>query len=260
MPSRSETSRIIATGIPFAQLPHACTLDKDVTNAAFRVYALLMKLATSEGRAWPGHRYIADALPLSRPTAKRALVNLESVGWVTVDRSKQAHQYFVHGDLQTLPFPTGKETLPVAKVDRTGKETSPELVTKLDPTENQDRQPFIDTQLAILESDGEYHDKMVWALVDAMGWDRIEVPDAQWGRVHKAAKILTSISADPNAVDYRAQVYRVNFAGATMTPNAIAVNWADLATPREPLPARQVKRAAANAKTKAAIVALKESE
>jgi len=49
-------------------------------------------------------------------------------------------------------------------------------------------------------------------------------------------------------------------AGATMTPNAIAVNWADLATPREPLPARQVKRAAANAKTKAAIAALKESE
>ena len=262
MPNRSETSRIIATGVPFSQLPHACILDTNVTNAAFRVYALLMKLANSEGRAWPGHQYIADVLPLSKPTVKRALANLETIGWIAVDRTQQAHQYYVHGELQTLPFPVGKETLPVTELDRSGKETSPEPVTELDPIENQDRQPVTDNQLARSATGTikEQHDQMVWALVDAMGWDRDEVPAAQWGRIHKAAEMLTAIGADPGEVAFRAQVYQVNFAGATMTPNAIAVNWADLGTPREPIPARQVKRAAARAQSKAAIAKLGEGE
>ncbi len=105
-----------------------------------------------------------------------------------------------------------------------------------------------------------YRTLMKNALVAAMGWNTAEITKRQWDRVEVAAKELCSINADPDDVDFRARVYRVNMAGATMTPNAIAVNWADLATPREPLPARQVKRAAANAKTKAAIAALKESE
>lgn len=266
MPNRSETSRIIATGIPFSQLPHACTLDTNVTNAAFRVYALLMKLATSEGRAWPGHRYIADVLPITRPTVKRALTNLETTGWVTVDRSRQAHQYYVHGELQTLPFPTGKETLPVTKVDRTGKETLPELVTKLDHTDNQDRQPSTDNHLATVDLPHGYLTTVMYrtamkdALVAAMDWHPKELTRRQWSKVEVAAKELCDICADPGDVWFRAQVYQVNFAGATMTPNAIATNWADLATPREPIPARQVKRAAARAQSRAALAKLGEGE
>lgn len=261
MTKRSETSRIIATGVPFAQLPHACTLDTNVTNAAFRVYALLMKLADSEGRAFPGHRYLAKVLPMSRPTAKRALENLETIGWITVDRTKQAHQYYVHGELQTLPFEAGKETLPVKNVDQSGKETLPQLVTNVDPIENQDRQPETDNQLAhsapeLYLTRGEYHTAMKDALVDAMEWQVGEIPKAQWGRIEKAAKMLTVINADPEEVAFRAQVYRVNFSGATMTPNAIATNWADLKTPREPIQARQVKRAATRARTEAAVAKL----
>jgi len=109
-------------------------------------------------------------------------------------------------------------------------------------------------------SKGEYHTAMKNALVEAMGWQVDEIPKEQWGRIEAATKILTTLNADPDEVEYRARVYRVNMAGATMTPNAIAVNWADLATPREPLPARQVKRAAARAQSRAAIATLKESE
>jgi hypothetical protein len=107
---------------------------------------------------------------------------------------------------------------------------------------------------------GEYHTAMKNALVVAMGWEVDEIPKAQWGRIEAAAKMLTEIMAHPDEVWRRAQVYRVNMAGATMTPNAIAVNWADLATPREPISARQVRRAAVRASSRAAIAALKESE
>ncbi len=263
MPNRSETHRIIATGIPFAQLPHACTLDTTITNAAFRVYALLMKLADSDGRAFPGHRYLAKVLPMSRPTAKRALENLEAVGWITVDRSKQAHQYYVHGDLQTLPFPTGKETLPVTEVDQRGKETLPEPVKKLDPIENQDRQPPTDNHLATTPNRTSKvlaRTAMKNALVAAMDWHPKELTKRQWDKVEVAAKELCDIGADPDDVWFRAQVYRVNFTGATMTPNAIATNWADLKTPREPVQARDVKRAAARARSKAALANLGEDE
>ncbi len=264
-----DTPKIIATGIPFAQLPHACTLDLNVTNAAFRVYALLMKLADSEGRAFPGHRYIATVLPMSRPTTERALENLETVGWITVDRTKQAHQYYVHGELQTLPFETGKETLPVTKLGRTGKETLPEPVTKLGPIDNHYTQPSIDNHLALSApamkvaqrgtfhdlSKGEYHTAMKNALVLAMGWEIVEIPKAQWGRIEAAAKMLTDIDADPTDVWFRAQVYPLNI-GGTMTPNSIATNWADLKTPREPTSRRELKRVVTRAKSRAAIAAL----
>ena len=48
-------------------------------------------------------------------------------------------------------------------------------------------------------------------------------------------------------------VYRVNFRGATMTPNAIATNWADLAAPRSELSKREVQRASTAAATRAAL-------
>ena len=144
--------------------------------------------------------------------------------------------------------------------ETTGLGTTSSTPNVTEPSEPSENHQLAATAPEMYLSKGEYHTAMKDALVRAMGWQVDEIPKAQWGRIEKAAKILTDIGADPDDVDFRAQVYRVNMAGATMTPNAIAVNWADLATPREPLPARQVKRAAANAKTKAAIVALKESE
>ncbi len=131
------------------------------------------------------------------------------------------------------------------------------------PNHHEPSEPSENHQLAQHASQlskGEYHTAMKDALVEAMGWHVDEIPKAQWGRIEAAAKMLTGLNADPDEVGFRAQVYRVNMAGATMTPNAIATNWPDLATPREPLPARQVRRAAARASSKAAITKLGEGE
>ena len=88
------------------------------------------------------------------------------------------------------------------------------------------------------------HDKLVWALVAAMGWDHNEITEPTWGRLHRAAKDLEAVEANPADVARRAQVYRVNFRSATMTPNAIAANWADLAEPRQPVSTADVEKAA----------------
>jgi hypothetical protein len=45
----------------------------------------------------------------------------------------------------------------------------------------------------------------------------------------------------------RVTVYRVNYRGATISPNAIAANWADLAEPRQPVSHGDVEKAARKA-------------
>jgi len=235
----ADRPRIVTTGVPFAQIPHACTLDPNVTNTAYRVYGLLVKLANSTGRAWPGQRYLADMLPMTRPTAKAALDNLESCGWITVDRTNQAHQYFVHGENNQLPFATGKESIPVKIVDRTGKESLHEPVKNLGPIDNQDREPVQTTTLAPKKA----HDIMVYALQAALDWNLSDITEGQWQKLHAAAKQLTDIGADPNQVAYRAQVYRVNYRGAAISPHAIATNWAELAGPRMQLTAAEIEKA-----------------
>jgi hypothetical protein len=69
------------------------------------------------------------------------------------------------------------------------------------------------------------HDLMTSAIVDSMGWHMDSIPESMWGRIHAAAKQLTAINADPSEVPARVAQYPVVFPGASMTPNAIAVNW-----------------------------------
>jgi len=97
------------------------------------------------------------------------------------------------------------------------------------------------------------HDAMVWALVDAMGWDRDEVPQAQWGRVHAAAKQLTEIGADPAEVPERVLVYRAKYRGAAVTPTGIATNWPALRSLEFAVSERDVERASTRQKRRQAI-------
>lgn len=156
MSGKVQPHRIVPAGVPFAQIPHALCMDLEVTSAGYRVYGFLMKLANTEGRAWPGHRYVTEHLPLSRNTVARAIRNLEATGWVTIDRVQQAHTYTVHGSLDRLElewatgenrrsFAAGAESEPVQKRGQTGAVLAPVPAQKLRQTETQDRQPDTDT-------------------------------------------------------------------------------------------------------------------
>ena len=98
------------------------------------------------------------------------------------------------------------------------------------------------------------------ALVAAMGWNPQEVTGRQWAKVEVAAKELCSIDADPTDVKFRARVYRVNFHGATLTPIALATNWADLAIARGEVSKREVQRASTAAATRAALEEIGDSD
>lgn len=147
------TGSVIPKGIPFAQIPHALTLDLNVTNAGFRVYGLLMKLADTESRAWPGHRYLEDRLPMTRKTIAAAISNLETTGWLVVDRTSQHHTYVVVAELARLDLDwsnsyPGGEIPPVESVPLTGVESTRGPGEKLPHIENQDREPTTETHIA----------------------------------------------------------------------------------------------------------------
>jgi len=236
-----QTGTVIPRGIPFAQIPHAITLDLDVTTAAFRVYGLLMKLANAESRAWPGHRYLEDHLPMTRKTVASALRCLEDTGWLVIHKEQMNHTYTVvveqtKLDLEWGTNHTGGEMSPVQKLHRTGAETTPEVVQKLPHIDNHDRQPTTDNQLAETAKRN-----VTWDFITDTGtWNLATKTEAQRRRVGKLVREL-SAKLEPLNLDgydrewaelvYRAGRWPHHFPNATLTAEAFEKHFELLGSP-----------------------------
>lgn len=67
-------------------LYHVLTLDKKLSDGAFRVYALLLKYARQGDGCWPGIERLATDLGKGERSIKRLLAELESRGLITRER------------------------------------------------------------------------------------------------------------------------------------------------------------------------------
>ena len=56
--------------------------DQELTHRAKAVYMYLRDRSDAEGKCWPGIKTIAADLGLSRSTVKRALTDLERLGYL----------------------------------------------------------------------------------------------------------------------------------------------------------------------------------
>ena len=228
---------------PYALIPHELIEDLNLPHTAIRVYGYLMRRAENKTKeAFPGYRLIGKEIGMSTATVSNGIKSLEDRGWIDVTRTtvkgeRKANHYFVRRTRRVLEIDT-----PVADSDTGGVS---EIEAELDSLSL--------TRLTELETP---RTQMKNALVNAMGWNPTEVTSKQWAKVEVAAKDLCNINADPADVPYRSQVYQVNFRGATMTPIAIASNWADLATPRAPLPQSEVEKASNRQRRQQALEAL----
>ena len=285
MPPASDSSgSLIPAGVPFTQIANDAITDPQLDAYALRVYAYLMHRANTTHRAWPSQRTIAADCHMSRNTTAKAIDTLRTEGWITVaisptaTKHQQRHIYTVRGSKPArLPLednrpttPTGSPREPAHDVTPTGSSREREPAHDVGRNNNHELQPennnhseaetaaqkvgrLSHSQVGLPFKTGieiaamSEHDKLVWALVAAMGWDHNEITEPTWGRLHRAAKDLEAVEANPADVARRAQVYRVNFRSATMTPNAIAANWADLAEPRQPVSTADVEKAARKA-------------
>jgi len=256
---------VIPRGIPFAQIPHALTLDVEVTNAAYRVYGLLMKLANSESRAWPGHRYLEDNLPMTRKTIAGGISNLEDCGWLVVDRSRQAHRYTIVVELARLDLDytnrsrndSGGEITPAEFRPLTGVELTPEPAEKLPRTDNHDRQPVKDTSAP----------NVAWEfLTDPNSFAMTVATAAQRKRVGRIAREINAKLYAQNVLDSmphtgsfdaelrrRASLWPTHFPDAVMTAEAFEKHFELLGAP----PLKRSKSATTRSAAAAAIEALR---
>ena len=70
----------------FAMIYHVLTLDRELSDGAFRLYALLLKYARQKDACWPGLERLAEDLGKGVPTVKRRLAELVDRGLVTRER------------------------------------------------------------------------------------------------------------------------------------------------------------------------------
>jgi hypothetical protein len=68
------------------------------------------------------------------------------------------------------------------------------------------------------------------AVIEACGWHG-QLTKSQQGRTAAAVKELRDIGATPDQVKQRTIIYRLKYPKVDVTPNALAANWASLATP-----------------------------
>ncbi len=70
----------------WTQVYHVLTLDKELSDGAFRLYVLVLKYARQSDSCWPGVKRLADDLGKTESTIKRRLAELSSRGLITRER------------------------------------------------------------------------------------------------------------------------------------------------------------------------------
>lgn len=70
----------------FAVVYHVLTLDRNLSDGAFRLYALLLKYAQQKDRAYPGVARLASDLGVSEKTIKNRLAELERARLISRQR------------------------------------------------------------------------------------------------------------------------------------------------------------------------------
>ena len=220
-------------GVKFAIVPE-WVIDRLADKPrALVVYARLSRWSNVDGDVNRSRADLAAACSISRDTLDRAMTDLKQSGCliVTPRHDKQGNQLCNRYTLTSQPVPhiDGTANLPPTTTsrgtanlrgganlrpqeDKPKKSSLPKKEAHADRTENQQK-----------------HDRMVDALIGAMGWVREQITETEWGRTHAAAKELTDIGADPEQIAARAERYPEMFRGCSMTPKALSANWAALA-------------------------------
>ena len=210
-------------GVKFAIVPE-WVIDKLADKPrALAVYCRLARWSNANGDTERSRKELAEICHVTVNTIDRALTDLAEAGTliITPQHDKQGNRRWNLYTLTTQPVPyippppKNGATLP-PKMGR--QETKPQNETASTQESTSARRPKTSKEIR--------HDRMVTAFVESFGWKRDEITENQWGQLHKAAKMLTEIDANPGDVHGRMLHYPELFRGAACTPLAVASHWA----------------------------------
>lgn len=98
-------------GSPFAMIPE-WLLDSEISDRAVRVWCVLSRHASTEGKAWPGRPKLAERLGCSLASLDRAIAELVDAGAVSVeahhrpDGSRATNSYWMWPATPSSPVRT----------------------------------------------------------------------------------------------------------------------------------------------------------
>lgn len=238
------------------------------STAKKAVMLVLADYADADWSTFAGQGRIAAEAEISERTVRRILADFEAEGLVrrqrrhredgsrTSDRIK-----LVHGVIVALPdtmadraYRTLWPPLPDTVTEPTGHSLAahepseepseePSVISSKLPENAKSLLPTKSKPLTITHS-RQVHDGLVFALIAAAGWRQDEITETQWGALHRAAKTLADVGADPDEIRRRWIIYQVNYPG-TVTPSALAKHWAGCREAHRTLTDRQRRQLAA---------------
>ena len=197
---------------------------ESVSTGCARLVALaLADRANDEGAdCWPSIQTIAEKSRVSPRTAQRAIQELVDLGELEVGRNGGGSE-FTRSDRRPNSY-----TFTAFAGRHADIPTEPDGVTST--TERGDTavtQYVLDTSLdtSLIHAPAARRDHLADAVMAACGWDPSALTKSSRGRLNAALKGLRDAGATPAQVAMAAQVYRVRFRGAVLTPNALEANW-----------------------------------
>jgi hypothetical protein len=132
--------------------------------------------------------------------------------WATYQRPQKRQD-------SKLPGPERADTPPVQEESRNGKRPVAPV--------GEGRGEVEEKELAPAKPPRE-RDYIFEAITDSCGLNRKELTASARGAANKAAKELRDIGASPEGIHARAAIYRKKWPDATLTPSALAKNYAQL--------------------------------
>lgn len=79
----------------FAKLPAQAITDERISDFTLRVLAYLCDIANKDGECWPKQGTIADSLRAHRVSVNKSIQQLETLGYITITRTRSACRYSV---------------------------------------------------------------------------------------------------------------------------------------------------------------------
>lgn len=160
----------------FGMIYHVLTLDRELSDGAFRLYALLVMYARQSGGCWPGIERLAADLDVSQPTVKRRIAELVDRGLVTRDRRYGRSSVTWLEDLEPLYYDRLKNELFEQPFDQLKNDTTEEQAEKKKQDAaavlSEQQQQALDLLLTVPRMDGATARQLVRTcdLAEVAGW------------------------------------------------------------------------------------------
>ena len=195
----------------FAVVPEWVIDHEEISDGAFRLYAVLRRYADKGGKAWPSMGTLSDRMHKGERQVRRLMRELEDAGAVRVHPRYESGQQG-----SNLYMIVSERTYMTGGGDTDDTPTPGTDVRQNQSQENQSQ-----------SSEGDSRDRLFEAVAEVWigGYDIDTITRSERGRINTALTELRRIGATPEEVISRGRVWVKKWPDTPASPQALVRNW-----------------------------------